>query len=905
MFPATYGIELTAMSFVGMSSKQDAYPQAQSTESTEKETSTVKTKPSLICAVTITRTNTAPSNQPIKEDSSKALFDSGVDKSKESVQAMNDQNEAKSNLVPTNKMLFLLTYDIHSSLAGSITTVVHTSNSSANSKPGGSKKVCTVARKDDANIYDEIYFQYSDEDTELPQCTNSLIDEQISNVINLNASSSKEDCKIWEPKKIIFTKHFKVVPPPPPSALLPELPESGQGSMLDFVGKISQLKSWKSGNLESVGTKLADQTDAVLQHADPITHYLNMNGPLEISDLKWYEGGDGTEKVKVTTFGGTKVKAQTVVSNSNNDGFDSDPPQEEVVSQGIAVQCLSLPAKLNLSDDSRVTHLLPTEDKEHLLVVISCIDPEKVKIEEEVDGDGDTKMDVDEVSDQSAEKESPDAKAYFLLFKINNKTSIFTLEDNPVFIKELPYNESPVDLCLLPMDKQEQYSFAVVGVDGSLRLYYLPDFRMLSEKRVPKEQFTSVTFCASVDRLSVSTKHGIIYFYALNNGEKDSTGDVDEDEFANIDFDMLQKAPRDEVCGPVPPPVIIANKAELDVNDLEALISLTGSYGTNTTVPYSAVVPGFWCELSPAQRSRSDHQNNRTWRLQSSTWDEHVLELTLPYSVSLAHIEFGFTLHTSCSFNSPMIQVTLLKQNLHGLGYKKDASYGSPVHFSIDADNATNVENPVNSEEYLQAHNAEILAGPLLLSSGLDLTQQSGTLILTSPRLYRARGRTFLIHIKSLFDPAKDMKGPSKSNDSGSKKSGFVGCDWLHQISLTVRASPPTDVPMERQQRIAMLESNSFLDTLCEIAASSGDSEKRKLALDLLIWTISIRLQRMRAAKAEKGKSKEAHNPVEAQQLECARTVERHTDALIKNCVLCSNRSIAKKCVKIMLITSE
>lgn len=73
----------------------------------------------------------------------------------------------------------------------------------------------------------------------------------------------------------------------------------GQASVLDFVGKISQLKSWKSGTLDSVGTKLADQTDAMLQHADPhLTHYLsNMSGPLDISDLKWYESSEGTEKV--------------------------------------------------------------------------------------------------------------------------------------------------------------------------------------------------------------------------------------------------------------------------------------------------------------------------------------------------------------------------------------------------------------------------------------------------------------------------------------------------------------------------------------------------------------------------------------------------------------------------------
>ncbi|XP_047034012.1 baculoviral IAP repeat-containing protein 6 isoform X2 [Helicoverpa zea] len=903
---STYGVELTAMAFVGMTSQQEAYPQTQTTESTEKETNTNKTKPSLICAVVITRTNSPQTDQPIKEDSSKALFDSGGDK--ESVQAMNDQNEAKNNLT-TNKMLFLLTYDIHSSLAGSITTVVHTSNSSGNSKPGGSKKVCTVARPDDANIYDEIYYQYSDEDTELPQCTNSLLDEQISNVINLNASSSKEDCKMWEPKKIILPKHFKVMPPPPPTALLPELQEAAQqATMLDFVGKISQLKSWKSGNLDSVGTKLADQPDAVLQQADPITHYLNMNGPLEISDLKWYEGGDGTEKVKVTTFGGgSKVGTQTAITNSNNDGFDSDPPQEEAVSQGIAIQCLSLPTKLSLKEDSKVTHLFPTEDKEHLLVVISTIDPEQVKDEEETDNDGDTKMEIDEVTEPS-DKPKSDAKAYFILYKINNKTSIYTLEDNPVSYKELPFNESPVDLCLLPADKHDQYSFAAVGLDGCLRLYSLPDFKTLSEKRVPKGQFTSVVFCASVERLSVSTKHGMIYFYALNNGEKDNTGDIDEDEFANIDFDMLQRAPRDEVCGPSPAPVIIANKTELDLSDLETLIYLTGYYGTNTTVPYSAVVPGFWCELSPAQRSRSDHQNNRTWRLQntSSTWDEHVLELTLPYSVSLAHIEFGFTLHSACSANLPIILVTLLKQNLHGIGYKKDASFGhrpdSPIHFPvIDAD-MSNLENPVNSEEYLQAHNAEILAGPLLLSSGLDMTQQSGTLILTSPRLYRARGRTFLIHIKTLFDPAKDMsKGTNKTGESSSKKTGFIGCDWLHQISLTVRSSPHTDIAMERQQRIAMLESNSFLNTLCEISINNANPEMRNIAMDLLIWVVSIRLQRMRLAKTEKGKDK----TVETQQLECVKIIEKHTDALIKNCILCANRSMAKKCVKILLITSE
>ncbi|XP_068618996.1 baculoviral IAP repeat-containing protein 6 isoform X2 [Battus philenor] len=910
---STYGIELTAMAFVGMTSKQEIYSQTQNPETNEKETPNTKTKPSLVCGVIVTRSNTPLSDQPIKDDTSKALFDSGpVDQSKESVKAMNDQNEAKNNQAP-DKMLFLLTYDIYSSLAGSGTTVVHTSNSSGNSKPGGSKKVCPVVTTENASIFDEIYFQYSDEDTELPQCTNSLLDEQISNVINLNASSSKEDSKFWEPKKIMFTKHFKVLPPSPPTALLPELPEPGQANMLDFVGNISQLKSWKSGHLESVGTKMIDQTDAV--QIEPtiiptITHYFNMNGPLEIPDLKWYEERDGADKIKIIPSGGSKVVTQTVVSNSNNDGFESDPPQEEVITPGVAVQCLSLPTNINLKDESKITHLLPTEDKEHLLVVISCIDPNKTKtkIVEETDGDGDTKMEVDEVC-ETDKTEKPDSKAYFILYKINNKTSVFTLEDNPVSVKELSYNESPVDLCLLPADKHERYSFATVGVDGSLKLYSLPDFNMLSEKCVPKGHFTSVVYCASVERLSVSTKHGMIYFFALNDGEKDSPGDINEDKFSNVDFDMLWC----DTSGPATTaPVIIANKTDLNLADLETLISLTGLYGLNSAVPYSTVVPGFWCELSPAQRSRSDHHNNRSWRLQntSSTWDEHVLELTVPFSVSLAHVEFGFTLHPSSAVNLPVIQVTLLKQNLHGIGYKKDASFcprsDSPIHFpAIDADLPT-IENPVNSEEYLQAHNAEILAGPLLLSSGLDLTQQSGTLVLTSPRLFRARGRTFLIHIKTLFDPAKDMtKCPNRSGES-SKKSGFIGCDWLHQISITVRSGPYTEVPMEQQQRITMLESNTFLNNLCEMATSSKTgNEERHLALDLINWVLSIRLQRMRLAKTEKNKEKDEESPVETQQLECVSVIEKHIDTFLKNCVLCANRSIAKKCIKIILITSE
>lgn len=60
------------------------------------------------------------------------------------------------------------------------------------------------------------------------------------------------------------------------------------------------------------------------------------------------------------------------------------------------------------------------------------------------------------------------------------------------------------------------------------------------------------------------------------------------------------------------------------------------------------------------------------------------------------------------------------------------------------------------NEEFLQTHNAEILAGPIELSSCIDLCDQGGTVILTSPKLFKTRTRNFLLHIKTMGDPVKE-----------------------------------------------------------------------------------------------------------------------------------------------------
>lgn len=72
------------------------------------------------------------------------------------------------------------------------------------------------------------------------------------------------------------------------------------------------------------------------------------------------------------------------------------------------------------------------------------------------------------------------------------------------------------------------------------------------------------------------------------------------------------------------------------------------------------------------------------------------------------------------------------------------------------------IENPVLSEEYLKNHNAEIIAGPIELSSCMDLNEQGGLVTMTSPKLFKTKSRNFLIHIKTMVDMAKDGHGKTR-----------------------------------------------------------------------------------------------------------------------------------------------
>jgi len=130
-----------------------------------------------------------------------------------------------------------------------------------------------------------------------------------------------------------------------------------------------------------------------------------------------------------------------------------------------------------------------------------------------------------------------------------------------------------------------------------------------------------------------------------------------------------------------------------------------------------------------------------------------VFELTLPRSAagSIGHVDVRFTLHAFCQ-ELPTIQVTLLKQNIKRIGHQKipTISVDERIEFNIGTEQKS--ENPVITEEYQRQHNTEILCGPIDLHRCVDLSCRSGCVTLTSPKLFRSKAKTLLVHIKALID---------------------------------------------------------------------------------------------------------------------------------------------------------
>ncbi|XP_071454170.1 dual E2 ubiquitin-conjugating enzyme/E3 ubiquitin-protein ligase BIRC6 [Hetaerina americana] len=529
----------------------------------------------------------------------------------------------------------------------------------------------------------------------------------------------------------------------------------------------------------------------------------------------------------------------------------------------------------------------------------------------------------------------------------------------------------PVEVGVLPPEGDDMENSACTGptglaslicTDGVLRVIDMSTLRIVSMAKPGKGKvFVSATYCNSLERLCACTNKGSLHFFVLQGEEEggDSGGRGEQEEAGwegGEDGSVDLSPPSSPYAGgvaPSPPPLssaasspLIVHSSPLTLAHLHQLHLLTQF--ENLVPCYAATVPPCWLEMMQAQRQRrhpqhlqrgDEVQHTRSWRLlqDGATWDEHVFEITLPRSCCVGHVDVKFSLHPA-NLTPPNIEITLLKQNASGIGRKGkrctpavDEGIDFNIHMLNDDNFKGPTENPVTSEEYLKAHNTEILCGPINIVSCLDLTVEGGTVTLTSPKLFQIRGRTLLVHIKSVPDKenvlgrggdegasaaprrsrgadgskGKDtpterqryMTGMDRLPSVGKSVEGYRGCDWLHEISITIRKTKATDIPRERTQRCAMLSSNSFLckllDLICEDHVDPVESLAiRPLALDILIWVVSIRLSRHTVGNFEG-------------QLEVLKAVQSCLEPLVRRCLLVSGRSIAHKFVKLIVICSE
>ncbi|KAK5648597.1 hypothetical protein RI129_003489 [Pyrocoelia pectoralis] len=563
-----------------------------------------------------------------------------------------------------------------------------------------------------------------------------------------------------------------------------------------------------------------------------------------------------------------------------------------------AEQCISLPKQYKNRRDLEVSHIVPTPDGGHIFVVL-----------------GSTLRTQNSV---------------LLVYSLNFSCKMVKINEEPLLVRDLNSFEKPIEVTLLPHLERLNVSIdfnhescpcegnaVLVCQDGCVRIIDLSTLKTISIARLEGAKFISAVYCNSLERLCASTDSGSLHFYALNDVDNDSIEDQEDEDVFSSSMEQSPKVQLSDISDVNENSRYFYEPVQtINISDLKHLQTLCEFEPLK--VGYCAVVPPCWSEMQQAQRQRrhphlqvNSEQHTKMFRLQTdtTTWDEHIFELTLPSPTCIGHVDVHFSLHSSSA--SPHVEITLLKQNTYSIGHKRDFKFS--VDDSVTCDSLQWVDNPVTSHEYLQSQNVDILAGPVDIVSCLDLTEQSGCVTLTSPKLFKSCIRTLLLHIKSVCSKENGKsKLPNlkckrsenrtasvtvdKYSQTGSHKTEFyMGCDCLHEVSITIHSTKHTDIPHERNQRASMLESNIFVQSLCLTATLQLSIEQQNIALDILIWVASIRLTRNRSNNGQ------APN----QQLEFLKTIEINLMSLLRYCLLFANRSMAHKCVKLMILCSN
>ncbi|XP_026686483.1 baculoviral IAP repeat-containing protein 6-like [Diaphorina citri] len=242
---------------------------------------------------------------------------------------------------------------------------------------------------------------------------------------------------------------------------------------------------------------------------------------------------------------------------------------------------------------------------------------------------------------------------------------------------------------LLPQD-QSSTVLAGLTTSGTLVLMDVLKLEVLSSLLpIEGQEFVTLTYCNSLERICVATSSGSLRFYALR----------DEDEFRLREEASGSPVMKKKSIAPSSTSSssstnssdnLIVSRASYGLPELRALYSLT--LFETLSPGYSAAVPPCWSELMQAQKQRRHAQHltredihTRSWRLQNdlTTWDEHMFELSLPKNTCVGQVDVKLTLHTPCP-QVPPLQVTLLRPMTSRAPFQASHS-GSYTSTPVDA----------------------------------------------------------------------------------------------------------------------------------------------------------------------------------------------------------------------------
>ncbi|XP_069118544.1 baculoviral IAP repeat-containing protein 6-like isoform X2 [Argopecten irradians] len=685
---------------------------------------------------------------------------------------------------------------------------------------------------------------------------------------------------------------------------------------------------------------------------------------------------------------------------------------------GAVLQCVELPENLR-SDNFEISHIIPTLDGEHLVVVVkprtrhwnmAASADNNAVISNFVTNNCDDTEDLSSpssVSDMNVDNEGDCHGGCILVYSFTYGNEYAVLDETPVVIRGMGrINQSVKNILVLPHDvcdlQEDDDDFAMYGqqgqvpnsvstrssadiygqiavtlVSGQVWFLNLCDLGTVAEVSPPSgDTFVSSTYCTGIERLCICTAHGKLHFYQLcDHGPSQSkprpldspdglcNGELTTECDSSQNKPELESKESTEKCSPGSD--MLAKQAVT----VENLVILHNLIQFENLMPrFTATVPACWTEIQQEQQQRRHPQHlqhqgeatqhTRTWKLQQdcNTWEEHMLEIVLPRPCCVGHVDVKFTLQPQCS-NPPDIQVTLLKQNITSLG-RQPTVPSSPSGMDVDKgidfgmskagsssesqetfckpteSSSNNVLDPL----FQESHNAEILCGPINLSSCLDLSGNSGIITLTSPQLMSSKPKAFLLHFRGFAqnknsdektnDKSKDSKKKSAPANSTAQKmkvmktafdndlfvplketvisalprpklpENLQGCDWIQELSITIRKSKKLALPKEKLQRISMIESTEFHENLLSAVGSEDDftfdgiskQHWQDMILDILMWITAIQ------SKDPEKKTSQKSLP---------QTIQGKLGSLIKACFIYGSRTTAHKCARLLAMCMD